>query len=545
MARTLTSAIRLLEATTVFLGDPRVQVVFTVHAGSRFSTGVAELLRALPVAVVPWDAVPELRCDLVITASEKVDLAQVGDAPVLVLPHGIGFHKYVPEVDAPTSRLSGLVPADLLDSGRVTLAITHPDQAEQLAAASPATVGRTALIGDTSHDAVLGSVGRRDRYRELLGVSPARRLLVVSSTWGEQSLLGTRPELLDRLLAELPVDEYRVAAVVHPNAWTWHGGWQLDQWLDSAMRAGLLLLPPTRGWHAALVAADLLIGDHGSVSLYGATVGRPVLLAAFGTEVVPGTPLAEFGRTADRLDPATGLREQVDKAMAVHDPLRFRPLADAAFAAPGRAVDLLRTLCHELLSLAEPAAEPVLDAAPDPLPARRPVHSLEVASTFVAPSTVVLHRVPAAVRGRRIDVPHSGSRHLLVDAEEPNLRLFGDAAVLTRSRAPEAAEPTAAHPSGGAEAAVEAAAAAWLAEALRRNPGARLAATAVAGGTLLGLRDGRRLRIAADDGGKPDTMLAASAAYAALLAGVLGAGRLFVRVGAAERVLTMTLVEPA
>ncbi|ASO21294.1 hypothetical protein FHR81_002264 [Actinoalloteichus hoggarensis] len=387
VARTLTSAIRLLEATVVFLGDPRVQVVFTVHAGSRFSEGVAEMLGGLPVRLVPWEAVPDLRCDLVITASEKVDLEQVGDAPILVLPHGIGFHKYVPEVDSPTTRLSGLVAADLLARGRVTLAITHPDQARQLAAVSPATVGRTALIGDTSHDAVLGSITRRDRYRALLGASAERRLVVVSSTWGEQSLLGSRPEVLDRLLAELPVDEYRVAAVVHPNAWTWHGGWQLDQWLDSAMRAGLLLVPPARGWHAAVVAADVLIGDHGSVSLYAAALGTPTLLGAFGGEVVPGTPLAEFGRIADRLDPTSGLREQVDKTMAVHDPRRFRPLAEAAFAAPGRAVDLLRTLCHRLLALPEPATEPVQDGAPD----RRRSGAPSTPSRWPPPSS---HRPP-------------------------------------------------------------------------------------------------------------------------------------------------------
>ena len=32
------------------------------------------------------------------------------------------------------------------------------------------------------------------------------------------------------------------------------------------MRAGLGVIPPQEGWRAALVGADVLIGDHGSVT---------------------------------------------------------------------------------------------------------------------------------------------------------------------------------------------------------------------------------------------------------------------------------------
>ncbi|AOS64271.1 hypothetical protein [Actinoalloteichus hymeniacidonis] len=516
VARTLTSAIRLLEATAVFLGDPRVQVVFTVHAASRFSADVVELLRARCARLVPWESVGELRYDLVITASEKVDLTRVTAAPILVLPHGIGFHKYVPEVDSANTRLSGLVSEEVLADPRVTLAITHPAQAEQLAAASPRTVGRTTLIGDLSHDAMVGSTARRERYRESLGVSPDHRLVAVSSTWGTRSLLGGRPELLDRLLAELPVDEYRVAAIVHPNVWTWHGGWQLGQWCDSALRAGLRLLPPTSGWHATLVAADVLIGDHGSVSLYGAALGTPLLLGAFGDEVVPDTPLAELGGRADRLDPTQGLREQLDKAIATHDPRRFRQLTGRIFAAPGRGVDLLRMRCYGLLNLAEPDHEPILDAAPDPVPVVRPVCSFEVFATLVAPTTLSLHRIPASVRGNRPALPASDSRHLLVGSDEPNLRLFADAAVVVRAPGPQASDRRSAE--------------GWLTETLRRHPGARIAATAVDEGCHIALRDGRCLLLT----GAPriDPRLAASAAYSMLVAGRLDAGAVELRVAA-------------
>lgn len=58
VARTLTSAIRLLEALPVFAGDDRVRVVFAVDERSRFSRGAAELIRGLSARVEPWSASP-------------------------------------------------------------------------------------------------------------------------------------------------------------------------------------------------------------------------------------------------------------------------------------------------------------------------------------------------------------------------------------------------------------------------------------------------------------------------------------------------------
>ncbi|MFC7740294.1 hypothetical protein ACFQXA_03960 [Nocardiopsis composta] len=59
------------------------------------------------------------------------------------------------------------------------------------------------------------------------------------------------------------------------------------------------LIPPEQGWQAALVAADAVIGDHGSVTYYAAALGRPVLLAAFDEgEVLPGSHIDLLGRAA-------------------------------------------------------------------------------------------------------------------------------------------------------------------------------------------------------------------------------------------------------
>ncbi|MEK8169536.1 hypothetical protein NKH77_06210 [Streptomyces sp. M19] len=89
------------------------------------------------------------------------------------------------------------------------------------------------------------------------------------------------------------------------------------------------------GWRPALVAADAVVGDHGSVTLYGAALDKPTVLAAFGSDAVPGTAGAALAETAPRLDPYRSPYEQVEEAVRTHVPGRYAPIADRAFAVPG------------------------------------------------------------------------------------------------------------------------------------------------------------------------------------------------------------------
>src|SRR5262249_36459734 len=139
-------------------------------------------------------------------------------------------------------------------------------------------------------------------YRDALRLPAGQRLIVVSSTWGPRSLLGRRWDLLPRLLAELPREQYRIMALLHPNAWFGHGTRQIRAWLTDCLRTGLSLLPPEADWRAVLAAADCVIGDHGSIILYGAAAGLPVLSAEFpATDVAPDSAMAELATSAPKI----------------------------------------------------------------------------------------------------------------------------------------------------------------------------------------------------------------------------------------------------
>ncbi|MBO0801601.1 MAG: hypothetical protein J2P25_00785 [Nocardiopsaceae bacterium] len=513
VTRTFTSAVRLFEAVNLFESDFRVRVVFAHDDSSAFSAGVPELLRAESITPVPLPELSGASFDLALTASENVDLTQIS-APVVVVPHGIGFHRYVPDSTSPGTRLSGVVPVQRLHGTDTWMTISHPAQRDQLRAENPEAANRCVVVGDLAYDRMVASLPLRERYRRALGIAPSQRLVVVTSTWGTGSLIESWRELPARLAGELPRDEYKVALVLHPNVWTWHGDYSLRLWLSRARAAGLMVMPPEGSWQSLLIAADLVIGDHGSVTLYGAALDRPVLLAGDYAKatVVPGTPPGKLAGTADRLIDGPPLSGQVTAAISAHDRGRFDFLVARMFARRGEAAETLRDFLYSRLRLPVPDLLPVISAPAMPEPDRTEPHSFVVFSRSEK-DRVRLWRYPAAVRNA--GPPDSSAvRHLLADEEEPDMRLPANAAVIVRRDMTD-------HISASA----------WLDELFTSYPGCQMGAAAVADGCLARLWDGRRLHLSLP----PDACsLGASALYARIREGQPTSGRITVQAGAAS-----------
>ncbi|BCY08177.1 hypothetical protein [Actinoplanes sp. L3-i22] len=517
IARTVTSTARVLDAVQLLRDDPRVQVVFAFNDSSPFRDGVPELLRRAGAKIVPWEQLAELDFDAALTASENTELRTI-DAPTLVLQHGAGFHKSLPDSRGDGRRVTGTVRADDLTGRRVLVAVTHPQQAAQLAAAEPAAAGRTVLIADPMLDRLRAARLLRQRYRAALGLGD-RRLVVVTSTWGRQSLFGRWPELPARLLAELDADAYRVATVLHPNVTGGHGGLQVRMWLAAARDAGLLMIPPDEGWQATLAAADCVVGDHSSVSLLAAGADVPLLLAPLGDEVIPGTPMTTLSRLAARLDPRRSPAEQVEATIAGHVPGRYAPAVDATFAGPPAARPL-RTVLYQLLDLPEPPEPAPLPVWPPPIPDTVPVAS-HVIHTKTEDKLIWVRRYPAAVR-RHVAEPVDGwIGHLHAGDDEWDLRTLQAAEVLTR-----------------AAVTGRSAARSWAEETLARFPGAAVAGAGVAGGAVAVFRDGRRAEIA----GSADVAGLVAALYTLARAGSLGDGRWHLRVAGTDHPVAVHLV---
>ncbi|WBB58208.1 hypothetical protein O7599_21455 [Streptomyces sp. WMMC500] len=417
------------------------------------------------------------------------------------------------------------------------LVLSHPEQVARLRQSCPEAAGAAVLAGDPCFDRMLAARGHRDRFRRAFGVRDGQRLVVVSATWNPEGLFGdggagdVLPALLPRLTGELPADEYRVAAVLHPNIWQGHGPGQVRAWLDGARRGGLALVDPLGAWRQALLAADAVIGDHGAVTYYAAALGVPVALAAAPVDHVdPRAPLAGFLTDSPRLDPFAPLPAQLDALLAAHRP-QPGP-ARYTSSLPGASAGRLRELFYGLMELPEPERPALLE--PLPLPAYEPVHRsapMRVLTRLPAgahPGEVVLRRWadPAYEPGG------DGAVHTAVpeDTRDPGRLDLAD--VILRHGAPDDRRfgPPAA----------------WCAETLERYAHCALAAYVTGpGDCTVRTRAGDTLVLTAAPGAADaDPAAYASALHAWLAAGRSAAGLaehgLLVRTGASEHRVTVT-----
>lgn len=542
----VTSATRLLDVMPLFDDDLRVQMLATCTGSSPFQGGVGDLLAAVGVPVLPWEQAVRTPVDLAVSASLGGQIGALS-GKLAVLSHGVGYTKRLRSpvagrrspVAGRRAPVFGLAPEWLLDDGRPVadaFVLSHPEQAERLRESCPEAAGAAVLAGDPCFDRMLAARAYRDRFRRALGVRGGQRLVVVSATWNPEGLFGdggagdVLPALLPRLTGELAADEYRVAAVLHPNIWEGHGPGQVRAWLDGARRGGLTLVDPLGGWRQALLAADAVLGDHGAVTYYAAALGVPVALAAAPLDHVdPRAPLAGFLADSPRLDPYAPLPAQLDALSAGHrpqpGPARFTT------SVPGESAARLRKLFYGLMELPEPERPALLE--PLPLPAYEPVRRS-------APMRVLTRLLSAGAGAGVVEVRRwadpayepggDGAVHTGVhtavpeDTRDPGRRDLAD--VILRDGATD--DPRFGSP------------AAWCAEALRRYAHCALAAYVTGpGDCTVRTRDGGMLALTGD----PGAAGADPAAYASALHAWLAAGRgaaalaehgLLVRTGASE-----------
>ncbi|GLW52384.1 hypothetical protein [Kitasatospora phosalacinea] len=387
---------RLREVCELLAADLRVQVVFTV-APHAFNEGVAAFLMGLGGTVVPWEQAVETEFDLVLAAGSR-GIERVR-GPLVRLPHGAGHLKLaraLPPAGSVTGRrdgpgsgsgggsnngsngggareVSGLGRDYLLWEGRpnaAAYALAHRDDLAVLERTCPEVLPVAEVVGDGDHDRIVAALPRRAEYRAALGLEERERLVLLCSTWGPDSVFGGLDALLPRLVRELPAGRFRTALVVHPNVTAGHGGWQVRRWVEGVSGGAVSLVTPQGDWRPLLVAADYVIGDHGSVTLYAALTGARILLARFPhRNVNPLSPGVQLARTAPALDPAHPLAEQLAYADGVYRPEAYAEIGARISSEPGAFLPRIRRLLYRVLELGEPArpaAEPPL-ALPAPL----------------------------------------------------------------------------------------------------------------------------------------------------------------------------------
>lgn len=372
VVHTVVSSWRILDVVDHVETDPRVQVVYTVAPGV-FNRSVADRLRTLGALVVPWSQAVHERFDLAVAAGWRglTDL----HAPLIFMSHGAGHGKLVRPRPG-HQRRPETTPVYGLDSRRLTdddallpsvVLLAHHGERDILRRQFPQALPIAEVVGDPSFDRLLASLPCRDEYRRALRVSAGQEVVLISSTWGSDGLFGGDPDLLPRLVRQLPPDRFRVVALLHPAVWEAHGRRQIRAWTADVTDAGLVLPEPTDDWRAYVAAADRVIGDHGSVTAYAAGLGLPVLHLPVRPEITaPGSAQHMIASRDGALDRNAPLLPQLRAARPVD---REAVLAGLT-SRPGQAGPAIRRLMYRMLKLSQPGRH--RRAAPVPVPAPVP-----------------------------------------------------------------------------------------------------------------------------------------------------------------------------
>ncbi|BCJ52065.1 hypothetical protein Asp14428_35400 [Actinoplanes sp. NBRC 14428] len=345
---------RLLDIVDLIEDDARVQILFTV-APDVFNITVESHLRGIGALVIPWQQATREKFDLAIAAAHG-GLHEL-HAPIVLMAHGAGRARLV-QPSGPGGRpvneqsVYGLDAPRLVRDGRIVasaLLLSHDHERQVLLRQCPEAAPLSVVVGDPCFDRLVSGLPQRRRYRRMLGVSDDRSLVVISSTWGEKGLFGSAPQLLPRLIQQLPAAACQVATLLHPAIWAAHGRRQVLAWTRACRTAGMILVDPGDDWRPYIAAADRLIGDQGSVTAYGAAIGLPVLRVRTAAAALPaaGSPQSVVLAEATLLDPQEPLHPQVLNAR----PIDRNRVAGVLTSQPGRAGQLIRRTLYRLMGL--------------------------------------------------------------------------------------------------------------------------------------------------------------------------------------------------
>ncbi|RSM49135.1 hypothetical protein DMA12_05335 [Amycolatopsis balhimycina DSM 5908] len=492
VVRTFTTVDRLRTILETLFPDA-FEVKFTVERGSVFADRLVEYLRELEFEVLDMRRARRMKFDVILAAHATAALGKL-NGPVIVCPHGAGYNRRVRKSSGCDRVATGLVESQLTTRfGRVipeVVFVSHEEQRERLRKSSPKAAERAIVLGDPVLDRIFASEARRERYRRQFGVGADQKLVVVTSTWGPYGTVGCEASLPKRLLAQLPADEYKVLLIMHPNIWSGHSPALIKLYLREELDSGLVIVPPRSPWEAGLIAADLVIGDHSSLSIYAAALGRRFLLAADGSpELVPGSPLERLCAEAPRLDPAGDLLEQIEGHLWSVPRRSGTEIADLMFQERGRSWHIFRSVVRKVVGLPELAVPPRVTPVDDPRPATGREVTAWTVSTTSSPAgttgsaTVGIRRYPRLAG----DGSDEGEDDLQVsDYGEADERCRLNSEIIVRS-----------------EMLSRAAGEQWLVEMLPSSPkyghNAGLLAYRHSGGCVLAWRDGPRIEAGTQD----------------------------------------------
>jgi len=209
------------------------------------------------------------------------------------------------------------------------------------------------VVGFYRNDLMIEKNKSRDQIRNQFGFNKDDVVVFVLSTWGPYCLFNM---IGDVLLSEARqcMDSFKFIINVHPmeHRTKPKGERVWGKYLRTQQKHGFIVHEPNHDWTDSMIACDILISDHTSLSLHGISLNKPVILSPFPIEIIQKGwltwKLKEFAPCLN-ID-ASDLRQKLNWTIEYYPLDKLKDLGKEINSYPGKAKELYKKEILDLLS---------------------------------------------------------------------------------------------------------------------------------------------------------------------------------------------------
>ncbi len=342
----------------LFLQDDRLSFFVTIVPAKMDETSIDNLLHRIRLPCVDFERATTNWWDLIVSPCHGYVDRFPSEVPKFFINHGIYSGKIIGENDfcyGPRYTMVGEVPRynRMFESSLVAR--------DLVTARYPALQGHISVVGDLRIDAMLVNQVEREKIRASLGFSSHDIVVLSMSTWGSSSLMERfGPAYCEEAKRLMDAGKYKFIISTHPNLWIkryavrqpW-GAYLINQ-----KSRGFVVIEPSDDWERYLIASDLAVSDHTSLSLTYATLGKPLVYVPIEQSESPeNSMISRLVKISPRLEAPDQLEHIVQSALREYPLDKLKHIALDICAYPGQSANRIRQETYQVLNLAAPASE--------------------------------------------------------------------------------------------------------------------------------------------------------------------------------------------
>lgn len=300
----------LAELWELFKDDPNLSFYLLLWYDPQYGE-LERIAHKLPIPIVGLPKLHFTHWDLVVMADHLVSHHWSGwnlfSWPILRIPHGaVGKH-----IDGELYAFGSRCYDKNRNIPYKRIFVYSENERRMAIEMDPQFSDKVVVVGNLKSERLLEKSRSRDEIRHELGINQGETLVFMVSTYGPNCLLNTVGAALFSEARRL-CGKFRFALSIHPKEHAhrrevdsdWH------ETLSTLKNDGFLVLECGEDWENYMVACDVILTDHTSLTSYGVALGKPYIYTP-----VPENVTEKYGLTWQLMSISPTLRADASNLM--------------------------------------------------------------------------------------------------------------------------------------------------------------------------------------------------------------------------------------